>query len=186
MGRLFRQEIYLRMNGGAGGNCEVDSGLQALCLWSKDAINGEIAAREAALRQAEEASLLAMRKAKCEEAGRREEQNTGVIAGIESMVRMVIMVVNGYQYWQIDGYTTTPTTTTTTTTILTIGIASFCYHFPFHSVMSTHHLSCQTVRSATARIFAPRSPGKRTLRRTPSTCCPSPRSAARCTAAAMR
>ena len=64
---ILRQEIYLRMN---GGNCKVDSGLEALCLWSKDAINSEIAAREAALRQAEEASLLAMRKAKCEEAGR--------------------------------------------------------------------------------------------------------------------
>ena len=56
-------------DGGNGGDCEVDSGLEALCLWSKDAINAEIAAREAALRQAEEASLLAMRKAKCEEAG---------------------------------------------------------------------------------------------------------------------
>ena len=53
-----------------GGDCKVDSGLEALCLWNKDAINSEIAAREAALRQAEEASLLAMRKAKCEEAGR--------------------------------------------------------------------------------------------------------------------
>lgn len=65
MGAIIEtQEIYLRMN---GGDCKVDSGLEALCLWSKDAINSEIAAREAALRQAEEASLLAMRKAKCEE-----------------------------------------------------------------------------------------------------------------------